>query len=207
MKNKITGCIALVIIFFATACNNPIPTDGNNKDSIYCCNDSCTIRNDYCALDNELQNGGYEVATADIRIDSFIVQKDGIDHLLLYVHVSSNNDDDAHEAKLVVLLPTDVCDVSVINIDPEIKSYKQCGGRIEFCLGQLATSGINSMRYVTIRTGMAKLTQMKGKESFAGFVYSSTPDMCPLNNYRAWVNDSVSCYNNFTPAALVKKGF
>jgi len=202
MKNKITTCIALVIIFFAAACNNPIPADGNSKDSLYCCNDSCTIRNDYCVLD-----GGNQVATADIRIDSFVVQKDGIDHLLLYVHVSSSNDDDAHEAKLVVLLPTDVCDISVTNIDPQIKSYKQCGGRIEFCLGQLATSGINSMRYVTIRTGMSILPQMKGKESFAGFAYSSTPDMCPLNNYRAWVNDNVTCYDNFNPATLVKKGF
>ncbi len=207
MKNYFVIAAIFAVLYSITACHNPAYPPATNKDSTDCCSDSCTIRNDYCVSDQELQNGGFEVATADIRIDSFVVQKDGADHLLLYVHVSSNNDDDAHEAKLDVLLPTDVCDISVMNIDPLIKSYKQCGGRIEFCLGQLATAGTAGMRYVTIRTGMAKLPQMRGKESFAGFVSSSTPDMCPLNNYRAWVNDSVSCYSNFDPAALVKKGF
>lgn len=194
-------------IYLTTACHHLPHFPGSNNDSTMCCNDSCTISNNYCSSDDTLPNGGYQVVTADIRIDSFVVQRDGTDHLLLYVHVSSNNDDDAHEAKLTILLPTDVCDISVRNIDPLIKSFKQCGGRIEFCLGQLATAGVPGMRYVTIRTGMAKLPQMRGRESFAGFVSSSTPDMCPLNNYRAWVNDSVECYKGFDPAILVKQGF
>jgi hypothetical protein len=203
MKNVISILIALLCVLFINACNNAI-TKSNTK---YSCNDSCTIRNDYCALDAEHSNGGFEVATADIRIDSFVVTQDGTGHLLLYVHVSNSNDDAAHEARLIILLPTDVCNVSVVNADPQIKSYNQCGGRIEFCLGQMATGGPTSMRFVTIKTDMAKLPQMKGKESFAGFVFSSTPDMCPLNNYRAWVNDNVPCYNSFNPDALVKKGF
>lgn len=207
MKNKIIIAVLSALVFLSTECKTPVVSGHSTTDSTTCCTDSCTIANTYCNSDQELDSGRYEVATADIRIDSFIVTKDGAGHLLLYVHVSSSNDDDAHEAKLVILLPTDVCNISVLNADPLIKSYKQCGGSIEFCLGQLATSGVNSMRYVTIRTDMAKLPQMTGKESFAGFVYSSTPDMCPLNNYRAWVNDSVACYNGFNPATLVKQGF
>ncbi|MEO6219506.1 MAG: hypothetical protein ABIO81_03695, partial [Ginsengibacter sp.] len=168
MKSYIAIACIFAAFYFTTSCHNSSHPPVTNKDSANCCSDSCTIRNDYCVLDHE--NGGFEVATADIRIDSFIVEKDGSDHLLLKVYVRSDNDDDAHEAKLIVLLPTDVCDISVLNIDPLIKSYKQCGGGIEFCLGQLATTGIASVRHVTIRTGMAKLPQMKGKESFAGFV-------------------------------------
>ena len=190
------------IVFFAMACNHPVPV----SHSANACYDTCTIRNDYCVLDQQLQNGGFEIAAADIRIDSFIVRDDRAGHLLLHVQVSNSNDDDAHEAKLVVLLPADVCNISVVNADPQIKSYKQCGGQIEFCLGDLATAGAASMRSIIIKTDTTKLRQMKGKESFAGFVYSSTPDICPLNNYKAWVNDSVSCYNGFNAADLVKKG-
>jgi hypothetical protein len=173
------------------------------RDTTNCCNEISTIPNDYCRLDNPLPP--YSVVTADIRIDSFVVTKDGAGHLLLYVQVSSTHDDAAREARLVILLPYDVCDISVRNMDPQINSYKQWGGRIEFCLGRLATNGPTSKRYVTIRTSMAKQPNRKGTESFAGFVFSSTPDNCPLNNYRAWVNDKVPC-RNLNPATLVKKG-
>lgn len=142
MKNYFAILVTFTVGYFITSCHYFPHHNSTNKDSTNCCIDSCTISNNYCLSDRELPGGGYEVATADIRIDSFVVQRDGIDHLLLYIHVSSNNDDDAHEAQLTVLLPTDVCDISVINIDPLIKSYKQCGGRIKFCLGQLATAGV-----------------------------------------------------------------
>jgi hypothetical protein len=204
MKNKTMIFYLCTVVFFLAACNPSVPVPATNSANH--CYDSCSIANDYCTSDGPLKDSGYQIVAADIRIDTFTVTKDAA-HLTLYVHVSSNNDDDAHEAKLVILLPADVCNVSVVNTDPQIMSYKQCGGEIEFCLGQLATSGAASMRSVTIRTDMAKLPQLKGKESFAGFVYSSTPDLCPLNNYRAWVNDSVSCSNGFNAADLVKKGF
>lgn len=202
MKKLLVFPVILFCLFYITACNNAI----TKSNSTLCCSDSCTIRNDYCKLDAEHSNGGFEIASADIGIDSFVVTKDNSGHLLLYVRVTNNNDDAAHEAKLVVLLPADVCDVSIINADPQIKNYIQCGGRIEFCLGLMGTTGATSSRYVTIKTSMAKLPQMKGKESFAGFVYSSTPDICPLNNYRAWVNDNVACSVGFNPSTLVKKG-
>jgi hypothetical protein len=135
------------------------------------------------------------------------VKKDGANHLLLKVQVSNTHDDAAHEARLIILLPTDVCDISVRNMDPQIKSYKQWGGRIEFCLGLLSSVSTlpSGRRYVTIRTGMAKQAIRKGTESFAGFVFSSTPDNCPLNNYRAWVNYNVPC-RNLNPDLLVEKG-
>ena len=118
--------------------------------------------------------------------------------------VKSDKDDNAHEAKLVVLLPKDVCNIKVIKIDALTQSYKQCGGEIEFCLGSIDVGGTRS---VEIQTDTCKAPAYNKQESFAAFVYSSTPDPCPLNNYRAWVNDSVPCYKDFNAAGLVKKGF
>lgn len=190
---------------FATLRSNSQTPQVLVRDTTNCCNEISTIPNDYCRLDDP--NPPHSVITSDIRIDSFVVTKDGTNHLLLYVQVSNRHDDAAREARLIILLPYDVCDISVRNMDPQINSYKQWGGRIEFCLGKLGSSANlpTGRRYVTIRTSMAIQPNRQGSESFAGFVFSSTPDNCPLNNYRAWVNDRVPC-RNLNTATLVKKG-
>ncbi len=112
-------------------------------------------------------------------------------------------DDDAHEAKLVILLPLNVCKITVLPVDGRVESYKQCGGEIEFCLGYMGRDTASNNRNIKIMVDTAMLPELVRHESFAGFVYSSTPDPCPLNNYRAWVNTAALCDTK----APVKKGF
>jgi hypothetical protein len=190
---------------FAALCFITLRSNAQN-----CCNDSCNNHvtpNNYCSSVKD------HVSEADISIDNFVVTKDGAGHLLLNVHVKNNGKDDAWNSRLVILLPIDVCNINIFpkNLHPAATPYKQCGGRIEFCLGHVKTytadttaDHILSTFSVTIQTDTAKLTN-KGTESFAGFVYSSTPDQCPLNNYRTWVNENVPC-KNLNPATLVEKG-
>lgn len=192
---------ALFVIAFSSKQNLALP-QRVPIDTSRCCKDNCTIPDNYGDKDRP---GDYY--SADIRIDSFFVRKDGPDHLLLNVRVTNVGDDNAHEARLVVLLPIDVSDIRVLTTDPKTKQYNQCGGRIEFCLGSVGVLSSGDSRHVTIRTSTAKIPYWKNAESFAGFTYSSTPDQCPLNNYRAWVNDKVACYPDFDPRKLVKKGF
>jgi hypothetical protein len=186
--------LAVASLITITQCNpqpdpkpsdNPTVTPGKKTSC-----DSCTIDSNYC-------NNG---ALADIKIDKFEVTKVPGGPFTLKVHVINIGDDNAKEAKLVVLLPLYISNVRVTSADPLVESYKRCGGEIEFCLGSVDKGeGETDGRSIEIQGDSC---QNKMNESFAGFVYSSTPDWCPVNNFSAWVNTASICNTTVT----VKKG-
>lgn len=129
-----------------------------------------------------------EVSQADIRITSFTATTNGT-NIHLVIDVASNWDDDANNARLVVVLPAGVLvDTTTLPQDPVLGAYCHAVGltsqgyhsQVRCFLGDLWTSGPNSMRHIAFdATDVLSIT----RKEFGVFVSSDGPDPAPGNNF------------------------
>jgi hypothetical protein len=129
-----------------------------------------------------------EVGQADIRITSFQSTVDQ-NTIHLVIDVKSDNDDDAWNARLVVLLPTGVKvprgtlprdTVAGLNCHAIGLTGLGYHSQVRCFLGQLWTSGPNSERHLEFDVEVVLPFTAK---SFAAFVSSDVPDPLPANNF------------------------
>lgn len=130
-----------------------------------------------------------EVSQADIRITSFQATTNGT-KIHVVIDVASNNDDDARNARLVILLPVGVkvvgttlprdavpgatCHAAGLTGTPSYHSQVRC------YLGNLATSGPSSERHIEFDV---RIVLAFTNKSFGTFVSSDSPDPIAANNF------------------------
>jgi hypothetical protein len=129
-----------------------------------------------------------EVGQADIRITSFQATTNGT-NIHLVIDVASNWDDDAHNARLVILFPPGVRAVgstlprdSVPGASCHAVGSPGAGyqSQVRCYLGQLATNGPNSERHIEFDVRIVLAFTSK---NFGAFVSSDTPEPQPANNF------------------------
>jgi len=101
------------------------------------------------------------------------------ENLKCAVTVHSYWDDDANQAKLIVVLPVEV---SIVSMPSNATAYKAGGtspwtGYLVFNLGDMAVQ-----QSITVEFTFTKSTT--GNNKVSAFAYSATPDPNPANNYK-----------------------
>jgi hypothetical protein len=101
------------------------------------------------------------------------------ENLKCAVTVHSYWDDDASDAKLIVVLPVEV---SIVSMPSNATAYKAGGaspwtGYLVFSLGDMAVQ-----QSITVEFTFTKSTT--GNNKVSAFAYSATPDPNPANNYK-----------------------
>lgn len=102
------------------------------------------------------------------------------ENLKCAVTVHSYWDDDAYDAKLIVVLPVEV---SIVSMPSNATAYKAGGGAspwtgyLVFNLGNMAVQ-----QSITVEFTFTKSTT--GNNKVSAFAYSATPDPNPANNYK-----------------------
>jgi hypothetical protein len=102
------------------------------------------------------------------------------ENLKCAVTVHSYWDDNASDAKLIVVLPVEV---SIVSIPTNATAYKAGGGTspwtgyLVFNLGDMAVQ-----QSITVEFTFTKSTT--GNNKVSAFAYSATPDPNPANNYK-----------------------
>jgi hypothetical protein len=137
----------------------------------------------------------------DIFIDTLDVQYNpAAQTYTATIKVRNYNDDDAKNAILVVTLPIES---RLISVDPGpfSKSWSQCGAVVKVCLGELYVCGNpckdnpedTCQRTVKVTVSKIRNIHYQDFESISAFVYSSTPDICPNNNFKVWFKKTGRC--------------
>ena len=102
------------------------------------------------------------------------------------ITVKNLQDDTSYETQLVVTLPIETTFMSATGAGT---TNRQCGNTVIFCLGEI-NPGVS--KEVTVETSEIINTFHLKQETFGAFVHGSTPDGCPVNNFKSWVNTGVS---------------
>ncbi len=159
----------------------------------------CTVPDAYSEKDSEK-----EIAATDLSVEQLEVKDEGT-FVSASITILNRFDDTAHEVELIVTLPVNVKDISA-SVGSHDISFKRCGARYKFCIGTLDK---NKPLTITIKTSKCLAANYAGWESFGAFVSASTPDPCPINNYKGWANTNTANSNlckEYIPN-IIKTGF
>lgn len=124
------------------------------------------------------------IALADMAIEKLNVNCNAT-RCKAVITVRNMQDDTSRETQLVVSLPAE----TVFRSASGDGSFKLCGNVITFCLDSLNPQ---TSKTVTIETSVIENPNHKNKEAFGAFVFNSVPDLCPVNNFKSWVNTGVT---------------
>jgi len=125
-----------------------------------------------------------EVSSADVNIVAVNASNDG-KHFVCHVQINNQNDDDAYDAKVIVLLPLQVTVIgmSVTGGTGTCRKATPAGPYNEYAicdLGQLP-QGATVRRDIEIRTTHS--TAAGYAQTCSAFIYSRTGDIDKKNNY------------------------
>ena len=125
------------------------------------------------------------LALADLTIEKLNVScKEG--RCKAKITVKNLLDDTSYETQLVVTLPVETTFISASGTGT---TNKQCGNTVIFCLGEI-NPGVS--KEVMVETSEITNSFHAKQETFGAFVHGSTPDWCPVNNFKSWVNTGAS---------------
>lgn len=185
LKVIISTTVACCMLY---GCSMKCPTDKKLNDSSC----SCINPNNNYANTDTTKN---EISSADIFIDKLDVIYDPSNkNYIATIMVSNYNDDNAQDAMLIVTLPIEST-LKNVELGPHSKHWEQCGGIVRIYLGELGVCGCTTdcQRMVKITVSKIKNSNYIDHEAITAFVYSSSPDICPNNNYKTWLKIPGRC--------------